>query len=144
MFKIFSNYTRFLKPLPFYRISWNWVRYGVGKSIKGSKIFVLGLAYKKNVYDSRESPSFTIMELLMAKGADVHYSDPHLPKAPKTRKFNYDLTSVELTVENIKSFELLILLTDHDEFEFDLIEKYAKLLVDTRGKYKASQKVVSA
>ena len=116
----------------------------VGKSINGSRILILGLAYKKNVYDSRESPSFTIMELLMAKGADVNYSDPHLPKAPKIRKFNYDLTSIELTVENIKSFDLLLLLTNHDDFNYNLIEKYAKLLVDTRGKYKASEKVVTA
>ena len=116
----------------------------VGKSINGSRILILGLAYKKNVDDTRESPSLVIMDNLIGMGANIQYSDPYLPKSPKTRKFNYDLTSVELSVENIKSFDLLLLLTNHDDFNYNLIEKYAKLLVDTRGKYKASEKIVTA
>ena len=72
----------------------------VGKSINGSKILVLGLAYKKNVDDSRESPSFTIIELLLKDGAKVQYSDPYLLTSPKTRKFDFDLTSVELSKKN--------------------------------------------
>ena len=116
----------------------------VGKSIKGSKILVLGLAYKKNIDDSRESPSFMIMELLMKMGADVQYSDPFLPESPKTRKFNFDLKSVKLTKENISSFDLVILTTDHDDYNYDLIKKEANLLVDTRGKFKVSKKVIKA
>jgi UDP-N-acetyl-D-glucosamine dehydrogenase len=116
----------------------------VGKSINGSKILILGLAYKKNIDDSRESPSFKIIESLMEKGANVQYSDPHLPIAPKTRKYNFDLKSVNFSRKNIKSFDLVLLATDHDKFNFDLIEKNAKLLVDTRGKYKKSDKITTA
>ena len=88
----------------------------VGKSIKGSKILVLGLAYKKNVDDSRESPSFTIIELLLRKGAEVQYSDPYFSTAPKTRKFDCDLRSVDLTPENIHSFDLIVLSTSFCAF----------------------------
>ena len=116
----------------------------VGKAIKGSKILVLGLAYKKNVDDSREAPSFTIIELLMRKGANVKYSDPYLPSAPKTRKYNFDLTSVELTANNIAAFELVLLVTDHDDFDYELIENNSKFIVDTRGRLKTSKKVFSA
>ena len=112
-----------------------------GKSIKGSKILILGLAYKKNIDDSRESPSFKIIELLMEKGANVQYSDPYLPIAPRTRKYNFDLKSVNLSRKNIKLFDLVLLSTDHDNFNFNLIEKEAKLLVDTRGKFKKSKKI---
>jgi len=116
----------------------------VGKSIKGSRILVLGLAYKKNVDDSRESPSFTIIDMLMKKGADIQYSDPYLPVAPKTRKFNFDLKSVEVTADNIKSFDAIVLSTDHDHFDYDLITRESKLIVDTRGRLKPSETVFSA
>ncbi|MCH7613782.1 MAG: nucleotide sugar dehydrogenase [Candidatus Marinimicrobia bacterium] len=115
-----------------------------GKSIKGSRILVLGLAYKKNVDDTRESPSLTIMEMLIKMGADVQYSDPYLPEAPKTRKFNFDLKSIDLTAENIKSFDALVLSTDHDSFDYKMIEKEAKLIIDTRGKINDSEKVIKA
>jgi UDP-N-acetyl-D-glucosamine dehydrogenase len=117
---------------------------GVKKSIKGSKILVLGLAYKKNVDDSRESPSFTIIELLLENGAKVQYSDPHLPTSPKTRKFDFDLKSVNLTPENIHSFDLVVLSTDHDEFDYELINEQSKLVVDTRGRFIHSKRVCSA
>jgi UDP-N-acetyl-D-glucosamine dehydrogenase len=107
----------------------------VGKSIKGSRLFILGLAYKKNVDDCRESPSFKIMELLTEKGANVQYSDPFLPTAPKTRKFNFDLKSVELTEENIKSVDLVVLSTDHDKFDYDLIKEHSKIIIDSRGRF---------
>jgi UDP-N-acetyl-D-glucosamine dehydrogenase len=116
----------------------------VGKSIKNSKILILGLAYKKNVDDTRESPSLTIINILMKKGANVQYSDPHIPLAPKTRKFCFNLTSVELTAENIKSFDLLLISTNHDEFDYVFIENHSKLLVDTRGIFKSSNNVFTA
>jgi len=106
-----------------------------GKAIKGSKVLVLGLAYKKNVDDTRESPSFIILDLLMQKGADVQYADPYLPVIPKTRKFNFDLTSVELTEKNIKIFDVVLLLTDHDAFDYKILKKAAKLIIDTRGRF---------
>ena len=107
---------------------------GAGKFIEGSKILVLGLSYKKNVDDTRESPSLTIIDMLMNMGAEVQYSDPYLPKAPRTRKFNFDLTSVDLTIDNINSFDIVVLSTDHDCFNYDLIEDESKLILDTRGK----------
>jgi len=116
----------------------------VGNAIKGSKILVLGLAYKKNVDDTRESPSLEIMEFLLKKGADVQYSDPYLPLAPKTRKFDFDLKSVELTKENIAAFDLILLTTDHEAFDYDFINKEARMIVDTRGIFKKSDKVFRA
>ena len=116
----------------------------VGKSIKGSHILVLGLAYKKNVDDTRESPSLTIIDMLIKMGADVQYSDPYLPFATKTRKYNFDLKSIDLTAENIKSRDIIVLTTDHDEFNYTFIENEAKLIIDTRGRFSNSKKVFIA
>ena len=113
----------------------------VGKKIEGSRILVLGLAYKKNVDDTRESPSLTIIDMLIKKGAVVEYSDPHLSIAPKTRKFDFELKSIELNEENIKTFDLTILLTDHDDFDYQLIAQAAKLIIDTRGRFHHSSKI---
>jgi len=108
----------------------------VGKAIKGSKILILGLAYKKNVDDTRESPSLKIIDSLINMGAHVQYSDPYLPVAPKTRKFNFDLTSVELTANNIAAFDLVLLSTDHDDFDYDFIHRNANCIIDTKGRYR--------
>ena len=113
----------------------------VGKKIEGSRILVLGLAYKKNVDDTRESPSLTIIDMLIKKGAVVEYSDPHLSIAPKTRKFDFELKSIELNEENIKTFDLTILLTDHDDFDYQLIAQAAALIIDTRGRFHHSSKI---
>lgn len=107
-----------------------------GKAIKGSRILVLGIAYKKNVDDMRESPSVEIMELIEAKGGVVAYSDPHVPVFPKMREHNFKLNSEELTAENLASFDAVVLATDHDKFDYDLIKNYARLVVDSRGKYR--------
>jgi UDP-N-acetyl-D-glucosamine dehydrogenase len=107
----------------------------LNKSIKGSKILVLGIAYKKNVDDMRESPSTEIMALLRQKGAIVEYSDPHVPIFPKMRSHHFDLASVPLTPETLASYDLVVLATDHDKFDYDLILEHARLIVDTRGKY---------
>lgn len=106
-----------------------------GKSIKGSRILVLGIAYKKNVDDMRESPSVELMSLLRAKGADVAYSDPHVPKFPKMRRYAFHLDSVEPTEKELAGYDLVLLATDHDRFDYDAIERHAKLIVDTRGRY---------
>jgi UDP-N-acetyl-D-glucosamine dehydrogenase len=106
-----------------------------GRSIKGSRILVLGIAYKKNVDDMRESPSVKLMEILRDKGAEVAYSDPHVPVFPKMREHYFALESTRLTRESIASYDLLLLATNHSAFDYDLIQKYAKLIVDTRGVY---------
>jgi len=105
------------------------------KSLKGSKVLVLGISYKKNVDDSRESPSVEIMELLKELGANVQYSDPYWPSFPKKREHHFDLKSIDITPENIKSFDCIILVTPHDDFNYKMIMENAKLLVDTRGLY---------
>ncbi len=108
-----------------------------GKALKGSKVLVLGIAYKKNVDDMRESPSVEIMELIEAKGGIVAYSDPHVPVFPKMREHHFELSSETLTADTIASFDAVVLATDHDKFDYDLIKQYAKLIVDSRGKYRA-------
>jgi len=112
------------------------------KSIRGSKILVLGIAYKKNVDDMRESPSVELMSLLRAKGAHVAYSDPHVPTFPRMRRYAFDLASVDLTPEALASYDLVLLATDHDKFDYEVIEKHAKLIVDTRGRYLGARRNV--
>lgn len=107
-----------------------------GKSLKGSRILVLGIAYKKNVDDMRESPSVEIMELVESKGAVVAYSDPHVPVFPPMREHHFELSSIELTAQSLANFDAVVLATNHDAFDYDLILTHAKLLVDTRGKYR--------
>ncbi len=115
------------------------------KSLRGSNVLVLGIAYKKNVDDMRESPSVEIMELVEAKGGIVAYSDPHVPSFPKMREHSFELDSVELTADSLKSFDAVILATDHDKFDFDLIYENAQLIIDSRGKYRhLNGKVVKA
>lgn len=110
-----------------------------GKSVKGAKILVLGLAYKKNVDDPRESPAMEIMEILRSKGAELSYSDPHVPVFPPMRKHKFDLTSQELTPDLLKKVDCVLLVTDHDDFPYDLIGAHADLIVDTRGVYRSGE-----
>lgn len=105
------------------------------KSINGSKVLVLGIAYKKNVDDMRESPSVHIMERLRALGAEVSYSDPHVPQFPKMREHHFELASVELTAESLAGYDCVVLATDHDRFDYGAIQAHAQLVVDSRGKY---------
>mgnify|MGYP001476804420 FL=1 len=106
-----------------------------GKSLKESKILILGIAYKKNIDDMRESPAVKLMELLTHKGAEIQYSDPHIPVFPTIRKYSFDLSSVNLTSKNIAKYDLLLLVTNHDNFDYSMIQKHAKVIVDTRGVY---------
>ena len=105
------------------------------RSIMGSKILVLGIAYKKNVDDMRESPAVELMEMLQEKGASIAYTDPWVPVFPKMREHHFDLSSVELTPESIATFDLVLVATNHDIFDYAMIQKHAKLIVDTRGVY---------
>ncbi|MEW6653872.1 MAG: nucleotide sugar dehydrogenase [Bacteroidota bacterium] len=105
------------------------------KSLSGSKILILGAAYKKNIDDMRESPTLKLIEILENKGAEVKYSDPYVPKLPPTRKYKYEMESVELTADGINSFDVVLLATDHDNFDYKLIAENAKLIVDTRNAF---------
>lgn len=105
-----------------------------GRAVKGSRILVLGLAYKKNIDDTRESPAVEIMDLLQAKGADINYSDPHVPTFPRKRDYYFDLQSTPLTPDSIASYDCLVLATDHDGFDYTQLAQHARLIVDTRGR----------
>ena len=116
----------------------------VAKPLNGSKVLVLGIAYKKNVDDMRESPSVELMELLKSKGADVAYSDPFFRSFPRMRKHRFQLLSVDLTAESIASFDVVLLATDHDAFDYELISTYSQLLIDTRGRFAPGAHIVRA
>lgn len=106
----------------------------IGKPIKGSKICILGMAYKKDVDDPRESPSFELYELLSARGAVLSYSDPHIPVMPKMRHHQTpDLRSQDLTPAFLASQDVLLIATDHTAFDYAAIVKHGKLIVDTRN-----------
>jgi len=105
------------------------------KPLKGSRILVLGIAYKKNVDDMRESPAVVMMELLQGKGAIVEYSDPHVPVFPKMRNHSFDLESIELKPETVMGYDALLLATDHARFDYAMLKQQAQLIVDTRGIY---------
>lgn len=106
------------------------------KAIKGSRIMVLGIAYKKNVDDMRESPSVEVMELLREAGAELLYSDPHVPVFPKMREHDFDLSSTPLTAETLAACDAVVLTTDHAKFDYDLVRRYAQLIVDSRGVFR--------
>jgi UDP-N-acetyl-D-glucosamine dehydrogenase len=108
------------------------------KSVNGSRILVLGISYKKNIDDMRESPAVKLMELLLAKGACIGYADPWVPVFPKMREHHFDLSSVELTPESVASYDAVLLATNHDIFDYVMIQHNAHLIVDTRGVYSKS------
>jgi UDP-N-acetyl-D-glucosamine dehydrogenase len=105
-----------------------------GKPIKGSKVCLLGVAYKKDVDDPRESPSFVLMELLLRRGADLTYSDPHVPKLPSMRHHDLpEMSSQELTPEFLASQDCVLIATDHTAFDYQAIVTHARLVIDTRN-----------
>ncbi|MFZ0033609.1 MAG: nucleotide sugar dehydrogenase [Sedimentisphaerales bacterium] len=110
------------------------------KSLKGSKVLVLGLAYKKDIDDMRESPSVKLIELLLQKGAKVDYNDPHIPKAPKQRQHNLRMTSKKLSAKMLAGYDVVLISTDHSNYDYDWIVEKAKLVVDTRNATAAVRK----
>jgi UDP-N-acetyl-D-glucosamine dehydrogenase len=117
-----------------------------GKSLKNSRILLLGLAYKKNVDDTRESVTFKIMELLEEKDAVTDYNDPYIPKIKPTRKYKQFAGKKSIPLENINQYDCVVILTDHTTYDFKTIADQSKIIVDTRnacGNIK-SNKVVKA
>jgi UDP-N-acetyl-D-glucosamine dehydrogenase len=115
------------------------------RAIKGSRILILGLAYKKNVDDVRESPAAEIMELLRERGARLDYSDPYVPRFPRMREHRFELESIPLEAKTLAAYDCVVLVTDHDVFDYQLILRHAQLLVDTRGRFqKSGANIVSA
>jgi len=118
------------------------------KSINGSKILLLGMAYKKDVDDDRESPSFKLLELLQEKGAEVVYNDPHIPVLKPSRKYSFRLESTELTAHSLAAADCVLLATDHSDYDYRFILDHANLIVDTRNAFNglegSAEKVIPA
>ncbi len=104
-----------------------------GKSLKGSRILLLGMAYKPDIDDLRESPTLHIMKLLEEEGAVVDYNDPYIPRLYRMRKFSYDKESVPVTAANIKKYDAVIISTAHSAYDYEAVKRHAKLIIDTRN-----------
>jgi UDP-N-acetyl-D-glucosamine dehydrogenase len=106
----------------------------VGQPVRGSKIGILGVAYKKDVDDPRESPSFKLMELLLERGAVLSYNDPHVPVLPSMRHYDVPrLASEALTAEYLADQDLILIATDHSAYDWEFIARHSRLIVDTRN-----------
>jgi UDP-N-acetyl-D-glucosamine dehydrogenase len=107
-----------------------------GKAVRGSKILILGIAYKKNVDDLRESPALELVERFQQLGAEVEYSDPHIPVIPPLRRGHIELSSVAVTPERLAGCDAVIVAADHDAFDYAAIARHAATVIDTRGVYR--------
>jgi len=107
-----------------------------GKAMKGARVLVLGVAYKRDTDDSRESPGLEILEMLIRKEARVDYSDPHIPRLPIGRRHKLDLASIALTEASLRGFDAAVLVTDHTAFPYELIHRGLPLIIDTRNAFR--------
>lgn len=117
------------------------------KTIKGAKILILGIAYKKNVDDMRESPSLKLLELYKEKGAMVDYNDPYIPEIPKLRHYKLDMKSIPLCNSTVSAYDAVVISTDHTDYNYQWLYEHARLIVDTRNAMGVSRndgKVVKA
>ncbi len=116
-----------------------------GRGLRGAKVLLVGLAYKKNVDDARESPSFKLIDLLEARGAQVAYHDPYIPVIPKTREHPHLAGRESVPLERAGDFDVVLIATDHDGIDWERLYQDARLIVDTRGVYRgAREKVIKA
>jgi UDP-N-acetyl-D-glucosamine dehydrogenase len=104
-----------------------------GKCLKGARILLLGMAYKPDVDDLRESPTLRLIDLLRAQGAQVSYNDPHIQRLHRTRQYDFDMSSVELTPEELSSADCVVVVTNHRAYDWDSIVEHARLIIDTRN-----------
>ena len=103
------------------------------KSLNGSRIMVLGIAYKKDIDDDRESPGYAIMKMLLEKGAIVVYNDPWIPKLQASRKYDFQMSSTPITPQVLVEMDAAIIVTDHSDYDFAEIVKHSNLIIDTRN-----------
>jgi UDP-N-acetyl-D-glucosamine dehydrogenase len=104
------------------------------KAVRGSNILLLGMAYKKDVDDCRESPGFELMDLLLRKGAVVRYNDPHIPALPPTRNHPHlRMESQPLSAGLLAAQDCVVIVADHSAYDWEMVARHAPLLVDTRG-----------
>jgi len=104
-----------------------------GKALKGAKVLVLGLAYKPDVDDMRESPSIVLIEKLRALGADVAYNDPHIPRTPRQREHDLRMESLPLSEDTLAAQDAVLISTDHSDYDYAWIVAHSPLVVDTRN-----------
>jgi len=118
------------------------------KCLNGANILVLGVAYKKDIDDDRESPSYAVMQLLLERGAAVRYNDPHIPKLKPGRKHKFQLESIQLTEAVLGGMDAVIILTDHSSYDYHWLVQHASLVIDTRNATKqvsnGREKIVKA
>ncbi len=115
------------------------------KSIKGSNILIVGLAYKENIDDLRESPALEIINKLLKMGSKVKYFDPYIPKIPRLRNHNLDMSSIKLSKKELNNHDLVLITTAHSNIDYDFIHANAQLIIDTRNIFKEkSPKVIKA
>lgn len=107
-----------------------------GKALRGSKVLVMGVSYKKDVGDLRESPSLEIIEILLSKGVEVDYCDPYYPSLPNVRRHSFKMESVQLSEELIRLYDVIVVATDHNNFPYEMIYKSARLIVDSRNAFR--------
>jgi len=107
-----------------------------GRALRGAKVLVLGVSYKRDVDDLRESPTLELLTLLVAKGAEAAYSDPYFPRLPVTRRYDLGLESTALSPASLGRFDAVLLATDHSSFPYEMIHGAARLIVDTRGAFR--------
>jgi len=106
---------------------------------------MLGVAYKKNVDDMRESPSVELLDKLLELNANAIYSDPHVPTLPDMRMSDLKMSSVELTPELLADQDAVVIATNHDKFDWELIKEHSNIIIDTRGVYPESdEKIIRA
>jgi UDP-N-acetyl-D-glucosamine dehydrogenase len=111
-----------------------------GKPLSGAKILVLGIAYKKDVDDNRESPAIKIIHLLKQEGAIMSYNDPHIPRCGGMRDYpDFNMASTPLTAQTLQEADLILLVTDHSAYDYPWIASQARLIVDTRNAFKGQQ-----
>jgi UDP-N-acetyl-D-glucosamine dehydrogenase len=103
------------------------------RCLKGSRILVLGIAYKKDVDDVRESPALRIMELLLQRGARVDYHDPYIPRTHKMRNYDFQLASIELTPQALGRYDAVLIVTDHSSIDYAGVVRHSRLVIDTRN-----------
>jgi UDP-N-acetyl-D-glucosamine dehydrogenase len=110
------------------------------KALNGSKVLVVGVAYKRDVDDMRESPALQVIELLADRGAEVSYHDPFIPNLPATRKHDLEMSSVPIDPATVRSFDAALIVTDHSQIDYAALVESAQLVVDTRNATRAVQR----
>ncbi len=103
-----------------------------GKAFKGSRVLVMGVAYKRDIDDMRESPALRILELLQERGAAAAYHDPYVPVIPRTRRYSFDLASVPFTASELATYDAAVIVTDHSAIDYQQLVDHVPLVIDSR------------